>query len=66
MNRLALRARVAPGITQIVWQVDGQDYAVADPAAPLYWPLVRGMHRFRVRLPLQRGASAAVRVLVAQ
>ncbi len=66
MNRLALRARVAPGVAQIVWQVDGEDYAVADPAAPLYWPLVRGMHRFRVRLPLQRGASAAVRVLVAQ
>jgi penicillin-binding protein 1C len=66
MNRLALRARVAPGVTQIVWQVDGEDYAVADPAAPLYWPLVRGMHRFRVRLPLQRGVSAAVRILVAQ
>ena len=66
MNRLALRARVAPGIEQIVWQVDGEDYAIADPAAPLYWPLVRGMHRFRVRLPLQRGASAAVRVLVTQ
>ncbi len=66
MNRLALRARVAPGVTQIVWQVDGQDYAVADPASPLYWPLVRGMHRFRVRLPLQQGASAAVRILVSQ
>ncbi len=66
INRLALRARVAQGVRQVVWQVDGEDYAVADPSAPLYWPLSPGTHRFRVRLPLQRGASTAVRVVVEQ
>ena len=64
MARLTLRARAMPGVRQIVWQVDGQDYAVADPAAPLYWPLSPGLHRFRVRLPLQRGASPVVRIVV--
>ena len=64
MNRLILRARVVPKVPQIVWQVDGQDYAVADPASALYWPFLPGAHRFRIRLPLQPGASQSVRIVV--
>jgi penicillin-binding protein 1C len=64
MNRLALRAQVSPPVRQIVWLVDGQDYAVADPALPFYWPMSPGVHRFQIRLPLQGGASRALRVVV--
>jgi penicillin-binding protein 1C len=64
MNRLVLRAQVSPPVQQIVWLVDGQDYAIADPAAPLYWPASPGVHRFQIRLPLQRGASGVIRVVV--
>jgi penicillin-binding protein 1C len=64
MNRLALRASVEPPVGQIVWRVDGQDYAIAAPAAPLYWPATPGVHRFQIRLPLQNGASRVVRVVV--
>ncbi len=64
MNRLVLRAQVSPSVPQIVWRVDGQDYAIADPAAPLYWPTSPGVHRFQIRLPLQRGVSRVIRVVV--
>jgi penicillin-binding protein 1C len=64
MNRLVLRASVVPAVPQIVWRVDGEDIAVADPAAPLYWVAVPGVHRFQIRLPLQAGASRVVRVVV--
>ena len=64
MNRLVLRATVMPPVGQIVWRVDGQDYAVTDPAAPLYWPATQGVHRFQIHLPLQPGASRVVRVVV--
>jgi penicillin-binding protein 1C len=64
MNRLVLRASVVPAVPQIVWRVDGEDIAVADPAAPLYWTAVPGIHRFQIRLPLQAGASRVVRLVV--
>jgi hypothetical protein len=64
LDRLVLRARVSPDVRQIVWVVDGQAFAVSDPAAPLYWPAVQGVHRFQIRLPLQAGASRVVRVVV--
>jgi penicillin-binding protein 1C len=64
MNRLTLRASAGPGIHQIVWRIDGADFATADPAIPLSWPASPGMHTFQVRLPLQPGASAVVHVLV--
>jgi hypothetical protein len=57
MNRLVLRAQVSPAVHQIVWLVDSETYALADPAAPLYWPTSPGVHRFQIRLPLQRGES---------
>jgi len=64
MNRLVLRAQTSAGVRQIVWRVDGEDFAVADPAAPLYWPATPGAHVFQIRLPLAPGASRPVRVLV--
>lgn len=64
MNRLVLRALVTPAVRQIVWLVDGETYALADPATPLYWPAQPGVHRFQIRLPLRRGASSVVRVVV--
>jgi penicillin-binding protein 1C len=64
MDRLALRARVSAKVRQIVWLVDGAAFALADPAAPLYWPVTPGVHRFQIRLPLQGGNSRAVRVTV--
>jgi penicillin-binding protein 1C len=64
MNRLVLRASVVPPVSQIVWRIDGEDYATASPAAPLYWQATPGVHRFQIRLPLQAGASRVVRVVV--
>jgi penicillin-binding protein 1C len=64
MNRILLRAQVSPSVHQIVWLVDGQAYALADPSVPLYWPVSPGAHRFQIRLPLRRGASSVTRVVV--
>jgi penicillin-binding protein 1C len=64
MNRLALRASVVPPVGQIVWRVDGQDYAMAAPDAPLLWPVTPGVHWFQIRLPLQDDVSRVVRVVV--
>ena len=64
MNRLVLRAQATPPVSQVVWQVDGRDIAVTDPAKPFAWPLVAGKHRFQLRLPLQPGRSPIVTVVV--
>lgn len=63
-NRLALKARVEPRVPQVVWYVDGEPFATADPDVPVFWPMSPGTHRFQVRLPLQEGASPPVRVVV--
>ncbi len=64
LDRLVLRAQVSPGIHQIVWLIDGEAFATADPASPLTWPMRPGTHRFQIRLPLQPGASRVVTVQV--
>lgn len=63
-GRVALKASVSPRVPQVVWYVDGEPYALTDPDKPVYWPLAKGNHRFQVRLPLQRAASAEVHVAV--
>ena len=62
LNRLALRASVTPRVPQVVWMVDGQDYAIGDPAEAVYWQAIPGPHRFAVRLPLQKGQSRTVKI----
>ena len=59
MNRLLLRASVSPTVHQVVWLVDGEDFAVADPMPrrSIGQPLP-GVHRFQIRLPLQAGRFA--------
>jgi len=64
LNRLALKARVEPRVEQIVWYVDGEPFAIADPDKPVYWPMKPGAHRIQARLPLQSGASKAVHVTI--
>ncbi len=64
MQRLILRAAVEPSVPQIVWRVDGADFAIADPAVALTWPASPGVHFFQVRLPFQAGASPVVRIVV--
>lgn len=64
MNRLALRASAAPGVTQVVWLVDGQPAATAPPDAPFYWTMTAGRHRFQLRLPSREIISPSVSVLV--
>ncbi len=64
LDRLVLRAQVSPDVRQIVWRVDGEDFATASPSAPLTWPMVAGVHRFQIRLPLEPGASSVVTVRV--
>jgi penicillin-binding protein 1C len=64
LNRLVLRAVVQPHVTQIVWYVDGEPFAVADPDKLVYWPLAVGAHRFQIRLPFEQTASKPVRIVV--
>ena len=64
LNRLLLRAAVEPRVPQVVWTVDGEPFAVADPDQPVAWPLTPGAHRFQVRLPWGEAASAPVRIVV--
>jgi penicillin-binding protein 1C len=64
LNRLPLRVTADPPVRQIVWYVDDAPFAVADPSAPLYWPMQSGIHKFQARLPFDRATSRVVRVEV--
>ena len=64
LSRIALKAVVDPPVPQVVWYVDGEPFAVADPDKPVYWPVAPGAHRFQLRLPLTSGASRPVRIVV--
>jgi penicillin-binding protein 1C len=64
LNRMALKAVVEPHVEQVVWYVDGEPFAIGDPDTPVLWPMTPGVHRFQVRLPLRKGASRVVRVVV--
>jgi penicillin-binding protein 1C len=63
LDRLALKAS-APGVSQIVWYVDGLPFRTARADETVYWPLSSGAHRFQIRLPLQDGESRPVRIVV--
>ncbi|MBI1866765.1 MAG: transglycosylase domain-containing protein [Methylocystis sp.] len=63
-NKLALQVDAAPHVEQVVWYVDGQPFALAEPGAPVFWPMQPGVHRFQARLPLQQGASRTVKVTI--
>jgi len=63
-NRLALRAVAQPHVGQIVWYVDGEPFAVADPDQTVYWPMLPGHHRFQIRRPFGESASKPVRIAV--
>jgi penicillin-binding protein 1C len=64
MNKIALKVRTTPHVEQIVWYVDGEPFAVADPEQPTFWSLQPGVHRFQARLPLRSGASRTVKVTI--
>ena len=64
LNRLALRAVAEPHVAQIVWYVDNEPFAVADPDETLYWPMVAGIHRFRIGRPFDAALSKPVRIAV--
>ena len=64
LNRLALRAVVEPHVAQIVWYVDNEPFAVADPDETVYWPMVAGIHRFRIGRPFDAALSKPVRIAV--
>jgi penicillin-binding protein 1C len=64
LNRLALRAVAQPHVAQIVWYVDGEAFAVADPDHTVYWPMLPGHHRFQIRRPFSDTESKPVRIAV--
>jgi penicillin-binding protein 1C len=64
LNKIALKVKSAPHVEQIVWYVDGEPFAVADPDQPTFWPMQPGVHRFQARLPLRPGASRTVKVTI--
>jgi penicillin-binding protein 1C len=63
-NKLALEVETTPSVEQVVWYVDGQPFALAEPGAPVFWPMQPGVHRFQARLPLRAGASRTVKVTI--
>ena len=64
LARIALKAKVDPGVRQVVWMVDGEPFATSDPDQPVLWPLQKGVHHFQLKLPLQPGGSKMVSVEV--
>jgi penicillin-binding protein 1C len=64
LNRLALKATVEPRAPQVMWVIDGEPFALADPDDTVWWPMRKGVHRIQLRLPLRDGASRTIRVVV--
>lgn len=64
LNRMALKATVEPRVPQVMWVVDGEPFALADPDDTVWWPMHKGVHRIQLRLPLRDGASRTIRVVV--
>lgn len=64
LNKIALKAKTTPHVEQVVWYVDGQPFAVADPEQATFWPLQPGEHRIQARLPLRPGASRTIKVTI--
>jgi penicillin-binding protein 1C len=64
LDRLALRALVEPHVAQIVWYVDDEPFAVADPDETVYWPMAAGIHRILIGRPFDAARSKPVRIAV--
>ena len=64
LNKMALRATVEPRVGQVLWVIDGEPFALADPDETVWWPMRPGTHRIQLRLPLRDGASKTIRVVV--
>ncbi|WP_243370726.1 transglycosylase domain-containing protein [Microvirga solisilvae] len=63
-GQIQLKVTTEPPVPQVVWYVDGQPFAVADPDKPTPWPLTPGEHYFEARLPFRMERSASVRIVV--
>jgi penicillin-binding protein 1C len=63
-DQILLRAKTSPRVAQVVWYVDGEPFAVADPDQPVTWPLIAGEHRFQIGLPLRPERSRPVLLVV--
>jgi penicillin-binding protein 1C len=64
LSRLALRAVAQPHVGQVVWYVDGEPFAMADPDQTVYWPMLPGIHRFQIRRPFGEAESKSVRIAI--
>lgn len=61
---LALRATVSPAVPEIVWLVDGVEFARVPFPYEARWPLVPGKHRFQARFPHAFVESGSAQVTV--
>jgi penicillin-binding protein 1C len=61
---LALRAEVRPEVPEIVWLVDGTEFARASYPYEARWPIRPGVHVFEARFPNALVGSGAVEVTV--
>jgi len=62
---LALKARVAPAVSEIVWIIDGRPQPAVPYPYVLRWPLQPGRHSFQARFPQAAVASPPVTITVA-
>jgi penicillin-binding protein 1C len=61
---LALRANVSPPVPEIVWLVDGREFARAAYPYEARWPISPGRHRISARFPRAFVESQVVSVFV--
>lgn len=62
LSSIPLRATVEPAVSQLVWYVDGEPFAVVGPPYEVRWPLEPGEHVFEARVPYTPYHSEVVKV----
>lgn len=62
-STLRLAVAVEPAVPSVLWFVDGEPFAVAEPPYEVRWPLSPGRHTFEARLPYRPERSAVATVV---
>jgi hypothetical protein len=63
---LALKAKVTPAISKIIWIVDGKELAPVSYPYVFRWPLAPGEHTFQARFPRANVQSGVVTISVSE
>jgi penicillin-binding protein 1C len=61
---LALRVVAQPRVAQVLWQIDGEPFELADYPYTARWPLRPGIHTIQAHVPYTGAYSQVVRIRV--